>query len=949
MPRKGGKSTQRGKPRLLSTEFGQLETTPTSRHLQSPEEHHTHTQTPVSKSQGQNNSDQTAQVKSSTTNQKQQLSFVDDFDDGVDDVDLINLDLFEEPKTQPAPVNDFSWSETGSLTRRSSPLRGTEASKDIWQFDNQGSLIDAFSSPKSGQGDLPKTQPLTQSLNTHLEELPNEAVAVVDFSDTASTGRRSSPFASQIATEESWELLSNKPLLPSTIPDSLQLPKMPRSLPEKPIEHLPADELYDATPPRSSAQRPVAPPPERSQAPRESVKHDQGSAPSQTKSKKQAQTPHPKKGLAKYIEDTDFPSDEVVSNSSPNDPKPRETHRKGDKTSTIQEKGSTEDKQATPQVQDDQAAGQGQKGKKRKQRAKMPIQFDKDTQAIKEVPQPKKNADPPARMTLVNAMKQASIASSSPALSAKKKAAPKATRKAAPKSTPKPAPKPVKRKAQPRKKRKISVEEEYEDASVIIVDTTDFTEPKPAINTRARTAAQPKAKAAPEKRGPEISAGSQGLSHDPIVVASDPASSSISGDESEQTEPPPRPSQGIRTVAQNSMVETDAPTMVTSNISLEHGIDQQVAVLPQEHSSSAASQPSNAPKAKEAIVDTTSMNAAAPTEPAEETTNIRKRSRETNVNAPQALSHRDPNIPVKGALRTTRGAGISKETSTRVNKAGFVQRRKSSKTSRSFSISKGGSPVPVETGQGLLIDGSSPIEAQSPRLKEQTLDRERSGPRSDLQQRYISGLAVAEPNHDKTRIELKARPRNEQREQESDLLPVLTAFSKNLQSQIFESLQGQDEASMVVDEGKWTKTTEKGNEAGEQTHSEKPTDEVAGKLHALVETMLSHLATKEATIYRGADAYRKSGIDCVDKIERKYSQERNALADGCKKDGDRFARRVREARETVEDGEKAREKTMHQLEQAATKRRQLYQQASTGLRALHGRLLKRKMVDDEGI
>lgn len=726
MPRKGGKSTQRGKPRLLSTEFGQLETTPTSRHLQSPEEHHK--QTPASKSQGRNNSDQTARVKGSTTNQKQQLSFVDEFDDGVDDVDLINLDPFEEPKTQPAPANDFSWSETGSLTRRSSPLRGSEASKDIWQFDNQGSLIDAFSSPKSGQGDLPKTQPLTQSLNAHLEELPNEAVVVVDFSETASTGRRSSPFASQIATEESWELLSNKPLLSSTIPDSLQLPEMPRYLPEKPIEHLPADELYDATPPRSSAQRPVAPPPQRSQAPRESVKHDQGSAPLQTKSKKPAQTPHPKKGLAKYIEDTDFVSDEVVSISSPDDPEPRETHRKGDKTNTIQEKRPTEDKQATPQAQDDQAAGQGQKGKKRKQRAKTPIQFDKDTQTIKETPQPKKNADPPVRMTLVNAMKQASIASSSPALSARKKAAPKATRKAAPKSTPKPAPKPVKRKAQPRKKRKIFVEEEYEDASVIVVDTTEFTEPKPAINTRARTAAQSKTKAARGEQGSEINAGSQGLSHDPIVVASDPASSSISEYESKRTEPP-RPSQGIRTAAQNSMAGTDAPPMATPNTSLEHGIDQQVAVLPQEPLSSAASQPSNALKAKEAIVDTTSMNAAAPKEPAEEPTNIRKRSRETNVNAPQALSHRDPNIPVKGALRTTRGAGISKETSTRVNKAGFVQRRKSSKMSRSFSISKGGSPVPVETGQGLLIDESSPIKAQSPRLKDRVLDRERSGPR----------------------------------------------------------------------------------------------------------------------------------------------------------------------------------------------------------------------------
>lgn len=87
----------------------------------------------------------------------------------------------------------------------------------------------------------------------------------------------------------------------------------------------------------------------------------------------------------------------------------------------------------------------------------------------------------------------------------------------------------------------------------------------------------------------------------------------------------------------------------------------------------------------------------------------------------------------------------------------------------------------------------------------------------------------------------------------------------------------------------------------------------------------------------------------MDKIERKYSRERNALADACKKDGDRFARRVHEAREAVEGGEQARGKAMHQLAQAATERRQLYQQASTGLRALHGRLLKRKVMEDEGI
>ncbi|KAJ4326991.1 hypothetical protein N0V84_002604 [Fusarium piperis] len=920
MPRKGGKSTQRGTPRLVSTEFGQLETTPTCRHLQSPEEHLTH-----SEPQDQYNSGQTASVEGTAPNQKQQPGSIDEFDDELDDDDLIDLVTIENPESQPAPANNFSWSEAGSLTRPSSPLRGSEAPKDLWQFDNQGSLIDAFSSPKSGQGRLPQTQPLTRGLNAHPEESLSQAVVPVDFSETASTGRRSSPYSSQIAIEESWGMT---PLLPSTIIDSFQLPEMALYPPEKPVEHLPADELYDATPPRSSAQRPVAPPPKHSKAPRESDKRHQDPKPPQSKKTKRDPNPPPKtskRSLAKYIEDRDSVKDEEVSISSVEHSKPRETHQKGNKTSTAQAKEPTQDEQATPQMQDNPAAaGQGQKGKKRKQRAKTPIQFDNDTQAIKEVPQPKKNAEPPVKMTLVNAMRQSSFASSSPVISLRKKAAPKATRKAAPKSNPKPAHQPAKRKAPPRKKRKMPVEEEDEDYSAIIVNTTDFTEPKPAIKTRARTAAQPKTKAVRGQQGPDINADSQGSSQDPIVVPSDPASSSISEDDPERTELP-RPSQPVQAAAQNSMAGTDAIPMATPDTSLEHVRDQQAAVLPQQTPSSAAPKPSRTLKAKRAVVDATVMNAAASEKPAEGPIDLRKGSRETNAKPLQALSHRDPNIHVKDGPRTTRGGGVSKRDAfTRVNKVDFATRRKSSKISRSFSVSQAGSPVPVETGQ-------------DPRG-------------SDLQQRYISGLVAAEPIHDKTRIKLKARPRNEEREQERNHVPVLTAFNKKLQNQIFESLRGQDEESPeALDGEKRAKTTDKGNEVAEQTDPEKPTDEVAEKLHALVETMLSHLATKEATVYRGADAYRKSGIDCVDKIERKYSQERNALADTCKKDGDRFARRVREAREVVEDGGQARGKAMHQLQQAATKRRQLYQQASTSMRALHGRLLKRKAVEDEGI
>lgn len=745
MPQKGGKSTQSGQHRLVSTEFGQLETTPTCRHLESPENHLT--QKPASESQDEDNSSQTGCVENLATNQKQQSSFVDEFDDEIDDVDLIDVDLIsvgitDELDSQPVPAKNFSWSETGSLTRPSSPLHSSEASNGIWQFDNQASLIDAFSSPKSGQGNPPKTQPLTQSLNAHLEESLNQAVVSVDFSETASTARRSSPFPFQIAVEESWRLNSiNKTLLSSTVPDSAQLSEMAPYPPEKPGEHLPADELYDATPPRSSAQRPVAPLPKRPQAPRESERSHRDPIPLQVKKTKRGPPPPPKtskRSLAKYIEDTDLVEDEDASIPSPKYPEPREAHQKRNKTSALQEKEPNQDEQATPPMQDDPGAGPGQKRKKRKQRAKTPIQFDNETQAIKEVAQQKKkNAEPRVRMPLVNAMKRSSGTSSSPVISARKKAAPKATRKVAPKSTPKPPFKPVTRKALPRKKRKMPVEED-EDDSVIIVDT-DFTEHKPANNTTARKVTQPKTKATRGQQGPEINAGSQGSSRDPIVVASDPASSAISEDESKRTELP-RPSQVVQAAAQESMAGSDMMPTVTPDTSLEHVRDQQAAMLPQECPSSVAPKPSRTLREKEAIVDTKAMNAAASKEPAEEPINLRKRSRETSVKPLQALSYRDPNIPVKSALRTTRGPGIStRDTPPRVNKAGFVQRRKSSKISRSFSISQAGSPVPVETGQGRLIDESSLMGAESPRLNDRNLDKEPCGPRRSQRLRRPEG------------------------------------------------------------------------------------------------------------------------------------------------------------------------------------------------------------------
>lgn len=103
--------------------------------------------------------------------------------------------------------------------------------------------------------------------------------------------------------------------------------------------------------------------------------------------------------------------------------------------------------------------------------------------------------------------------------------------------------------------------------------------------------------------------------------------------------------------------------------------------------------------------------------------------------------------------------------------------------------------------------------------------------------------------------------------------------------------------------------------------------------------MLSHLQTKEVTVYRGADAYRKNGISCVGKIDRRYTQERQTLSEVCKKDGDKFVRRVREVNAALEQHGKSRDEAIIRLEETTARRRHLFQQATTSLRALHGRLM----------
>ncbi|CAG9956351.1 unnamed protein product [Clonostachys rosea f. rosea IK726] len=171
MPRRG-RSSAKTLQREPSVVLGQLDTTPTSHH---------------------------AETLSDFTDHQEF------FEDAIADEDLLALDGLLAPSKARHREKSFTWSEAGS-TRRSSPLHG-EVPNDVWEFDAEDSLP-AMSSPKSGIDKLPATLPLPPQDHIEPNDIqPTEKPAHnVDFSETASTARRSTPFGlDEVSSLGPWE------------------------------------------------------------------------------------------------------------------------------------------------------------------------------------------------------------------------------------------------------------------------------------------------------------------------------------------------------------------------------------------------------------------------------------------------------------------------------------------------------------------------------------------------------------------------------------------------------------------------------------------------------------------------------------------------------------------------------------------------------------------------
>lgn len=201
------RTSQRSRVQRQSTQFGQLETTPTSHHFQAPE----------------NNAFNDALVQSKKNEDDPHLSdqhqlnqaTAEDYSQSLDDQAFLDFS-----ETHIIGISEAKGFNEGTLTRRSSPLNG-HTPNHIWDFEHDS--LPAMSSPRSGTGKLPDTFPIAES--QILEPEPDlfqagQAIGRVDLSETASTARRSSPYGNQ-TNEALWDFATTPGGVISHIDDDL--------------------------------------------------------------------------------------------------------------------------------------------------------------------------------------------------------------------------------------------------------------------------------------------------------------------------------------------------------------------------------------------------------------------------------------------------------------------------------------------------------------------------------------------------------------------------------------------------------------------------------------------------------------------------------------------------------------------------------------------------------
>ncbi|KAF5002208.1 hypothetical protein FGRMN_514 [Fusarium graminum] len=697
------RSSQRTRPRQQSTGFGELETTPTSRHLQSPHRGQRQKSKLELPNQDSNPEAQNVRLQSQTS--------ADEFENSLNDADVARLANLNESVPSAQPHQDFSWSEGGS-TRRSSPVREDEQNLS----ENQESAIDEFSSPKSGPEKLPNTQPLpSQTLTGHTVEKRT----LVDFSETASSVRRSSPYysqfaGSQAAVDETWDVTENTtlPVLPSEIPESLQIPDLLLPPYLETMKHLPEDELYDATPPRSSTDYPadlsskghrvVHDDPQQSQAPTKSEQ----SQTIEVRTKLGKRSKDTKDSLTKFLEDELGPLSQGKGEVQVSSSSLEGTTKRQISGASKQQAGETpEEENVTPKTGTSKAIGIGAKGKKRgKQRAKPPIPFDEETQQVKDIPQQERVKEP-KRKNIVKSLRESHAASMSPITTSVKKATPRANRNA--------IPKPAERTTRRSGLRSAAIQEDSgktgkahkQDTSVTLAAQV-VTEPPPAVKRTTRANDKEEKSFTSKPRGRQNITESRDETQDPIVLSSDPESSPLSEDNSAipaGRSPPPK----VAPAGKLDLLVGPIPQIEPSD---DVNYDEEQSFAPR----SKKPEPSyhlHHVRNQPVIQKRTLTVRPDPKNLAEGHALRHMTSPPIRIGPGEVLSARDANNLIQ---RDTSRANAPKRSAMTTEPVLDIYQpaRKARKLSRSFSVSQAGSPLPIETLSSQLVDETIPYDME---------------------------------------------------------------------------------------------------------------------------------------------------------------------------------------------------------------------------------------------
>ncbi|KAF7549614.1 hypothetical protein G7Z17_g6281 [Cylindrodendrum hubeiense] len=695
-PKGRGKAAKGPSPKRHTTQFGELDTTPTSRQLRSSKARKLATDEPA----GGNIASSRPSGANIDASPVQPGSPPDEFDDGLDDVDLIKLDTTDQIQTV-SQAQHFTWSEGESNPKRSSPLRAEVVSQSLWEFDEKDSM-NPFSSPRSGFGKLPDTMPLPRDPTIDPQSQTQREVACrVDFSETASTMRRSSPLLPQDSIAGNWKFNTSSPQSGGLIshPTTQEPQSAHLNIPSSPPPHLPMDEIYDATPPGSRSQILNA----SSIRPEETVTHPKqrfhDPTPPQTLPRDELSERIPLKRKRKSMTELlvgDLDSDDEEPTPCPGKTKPVQHEGGLPQTTDISGRDLPDMHRASPT-----ALQESTRGKKRKQRAKTPIQFDEDTNEIKEATRKKKTTAPP-KPAIVPAPKNATQASISPVTNAKKRPVPKVASK--------PEPVKKKRKAAPRKEqhKKPATTNTRTVANVGRTRGAKLKEPKkPEMENKVQSQ---------DSIPVDEDSGDSDLIYcapDLIVISSDEHSSDLS----EADALPPRrpaPPQNPRAKGQDLEVKGKG-----GSLSLKPDNSQTQPSAPKQSPPDRTIHTMSNTKALPSSTfeqDRRNAKAVQKTELSgldKRTTRSMKKAATKVTGKATVLAPRDPNRATTRAQRSPQYKVLKKTRAVEWPEASLSwPPRKAGKISRSFSISEAGSPVPVGSDPAPFTTDSTPPDRE---------------------------------------------------------------------------------------------------------------------------------------------------------------------------------------------------------------------------------------------